>query len=337
MPQDHPLGAVPGGLETLIREATGAREVRRGERIQSLWSGYGEIVRYALRGGTLASVVVKDVVFPSAVDHPRGWHNDVGHQRKVRSYEVEMAWYRDWSGRCDEHCRVPRCFALRTLGERHLMVLEDLDAAGLPLRKERLDRPQALACLSWLAHFHARFLGEKPTGLWPIGSYWHLATRQEEWQVIEDAAIRRAAATLDVRLNTCRFQTLVHGDAKVANFCFSTDGRRVAAVDFQYVGGGCGMKDVAYFLGSCLAESEQRDWEADLLDAYFAELRRAVNQRGKDLDFAALEAEWRALFPLAQADFYRFLVGWCPEHWKIHDYSRKVALAVVAGLDGTGA
>ncbi|KIH76022.1 choline kinase [Geoalkalibacter ferrihydriticus DSM 17813] len=323
---------MPISPETLICEATGAAQAQRRARIQSLWSGYGEIVRYALQGSELASVVVKNVIFPTAIDHPRGWHNDVGHQRKVRSYEVEMAWYRDWSRRCDQHCRVPRCYALRTFGERHLMVLEDLDAAGFPRRKERLDRHEALACLSWLAHFHALFLGEKPTDLWPIGSYWHLATRQAEWRMIKDAALRQAAATLDARLNACRFQTLIHGDAKVANFCFSQDGRRVAAVDFQYVGGGCGMKDVAYFLGSCLDEREQREREGDLLDGYFAALRRALKVRGKDFDSSALEAEWRAIFPLAQADFYRFLVGWCPEHWKVHDYSRKVALTVVAGL-----
>ena len=98
-------------LERIICEACGAREARRGEVLQSLWSGYGEIVRYYLSGGPIDNVIVKHVIFPSAVDHPRGWHNDHAHQRKVRSYEVEMAWYQDWSSRCDEACRVPRCYA----------------------------------------------------------------------------------------------------------------------------------------------------------------------------------------------------------------------------------
>mgnify|MGYP000093138504 CR=1 FL=1 len=90
-----------------------------------------------------------------------------------------------------------------------------------------------------------------------------------------DDELRAAAPVLDARLNDCTFRTFVHGDAKVANFCFSDDGR-VAAVDFQYVGGGCGMKDVAYFIGSCLDESECERREASLLDAYFSALKEAL-------------------------------------------------------------
>ena len=44
------------------------------------------------------------------------------------------------------------------------------------------------------------------------------------------------------------------------------DGKAVAAVDFQYVGAGCGMKDVAYLLGSCLDDKGHEALEADLLD-----------------------------------------------------------------------
>ena len=321
-------------LTARVRHATGARAAYPQERVQGLWSGYGEIRRYRLEDATVASVMVKDVRYPAAVSHPRGWGGGVSDRRKRRSYEVERAWYADFAPRLDpSRCRLPRCFAAGGDDHGGWMILEDLDAAGFPDRRERLDFDGAVLCLRWLAELHAAFVGTAPDGLWPVGSYWHLATRQEEWAAIEDPAIRRTAAEVDRRLNAARFHTLVHGDAKVANFCFAADGGALAAVDFQYVGGGCGMKDVAYFIGSCLDEEEQEHREADLLDAYFDALREALRDHHPDVEAAALEAEWRDLFPLAQADFYRFLVGWSPAHWKIHDYSRRVALDVVRRLD----
>ena len=117
----------------------------------------------------------------------------------------------------------------------------------------------------WLAHFHATFMGETPDGLWEVGSYWHLDTRPDELEALDDVHLKQAAGEIDALLRAARFQTFVHGDAKLANFCFSEDGTQVAAVDFQYVGGGCGMKDVAYFIGSCLYEEDCERHEAALL------------------------------------------------------------------------
>lgn len=310
-------------LEAALLAATGASEVRRLAKVQSLWSGYGEIVRLGLSGAAMDTAILKFVEFPSANHHPYGWHNDFSHRRKVRSYEVEMYFYENWANRCGEACRVPHGYAQQTLGEEHMLLLEDLDAAGYPRRKSSLRRAEVEACLCWLANFHATFMGEAPAGLWEVGSYWHLATRPDEWQAMPEGALKDAAAAIDAHLNDCRFRTLVHGDAKLANFCFSEDGRRVATVDFQYVGGGCGMKDVAYFLGSCLGDQQCEQWESELLDVYFAELGAALRQSGKVADSAALEAEWRQLFPVAWADFDRFLLGWQPGHWKINAYSRR--------------
>ncbi|HKI60269.1 MAG TPA: oxidoreductase family protein [Mariprofundaceae bacterium] len=316
-----------------ILDSTAAESVSRGEVIASLWSGYGEIVRMHLEGAAVETVVLKHVRFPTERHHPRGWHSDLGHQRKATSYEVEMAWYHDFSSRCGDGCRVPKCYASETMGEEHLMVLEDLDAVGFPLRKFCLSKPEAELCLKWLANFHATFLGEAPESLWPVGTYWHLATRPDELLATEDTSIRKAAPAIDAMLSGCRYQSLVHGDAKVANFCFSEDAEAVAAVDFQYVGGGCGMKDVAYFLGSCLDEMLQERWESEFLDLYFAELRKVLLEQERGVDLDALEREWRGMFPIAQADFYRFLVGWMPTHWKINDYGKSVALRVVRQIN----
>ena len=82
-----------------IRELTGAAEAVRGERLQSLWSGYGSISRVRLTGTGFPSVVVKEVRPPAATG--------LSHRRKLRSYEVERAWYTGLAARCDSRCRVP--------------------------------------------------------------------------------------------------------------------------------------------------------------------------------------------------------------------------------------
>lgn len=139
---------------------------------------------------------------------------------------------------------------------------------------------------------------------------------------------------IDQQLQQCRYQTLVHGDAKLANFCFKSDSTkpRVAAVDFQYVGRGCGMKDVAYFVGSCLSEEQCEVLESTLLDSYFSSLKRCVAAKHAGLETAELESEWRQLYDVAWADFHRFLKGWSPGHWKINSYSERLTQRVIERL-----
>ena len=171
-----------------------------------------------------------------------------------------------------------------------------------------------------------------PEGLWPVGTYWHLATRPDELAALDDGRLRRAAPILDAKLAAATFQTFVHGDAKVANFCFSDNGDDVAAVDFQYAGGGCGIKDVAYFLSICMTEVECEASAPRHLDTYFGFLREVLAQRRPEVSADAVETEWRALYPGAGADFYRFLAGWSPDHWKIHGYSDRLTRETLAEI-----
>jgi aminoglycoside phosphotransferase (APT) family kinase protein len=325
-------GAARDKVEEMTLTATGASRLVSRAVVQSLWSGYGEILRCQLEGAAVPSVVVKHVKWPTQRSHPRSWNTNLGHERKVNSYIVESAWYREYAERCDAACRVPKCLALETSGDEVFMVLEDLDAAGFGQRCSGVDELQLEACLSWLAAFHATFLGQRSEKLWPIGTYWHLDTRPEELAALKPGRLKTSAAELDRRLNESPFQTLVHGDAKLANFCFSEDGKSVAAVDFQYVGGGCGMKDLAYFVGSCFDEVQSEEREEELLTRYFQFLHDALEGRGTPVDFSALEADWRALYPVAWTDFYRFLKGWSPGHWKIHRYSERLAREVLSTI-----
>jgi hypothetical protein len=193
--------------------------------------------------------------------------------------------------------------------------------------------------------------------------------------VIEEHDLRAAAPMLDRMLRECPYQTLVHGDAKLANFCFAKKNDAVAAVDFQYVGRGCGMKDVAYLISG--TPDEQRH-----LDGYFRALRDACKIHRHDVDglprsplalspssaalpppasheraanlglnsatcapsgvdysgsaqldcASALEGAWRALYPIACADFYRFMAGWSKAHWSRDRPAQRLVRDVLSKL-----
>ena len=281
-----------------VREVTQARGIAHCERVQSLWGGYGELLRVRLEGAALASVIVKWVTAPR--ENQDGAER-VSDARKRRSYEVETEFYASHAVHCDPSCRVPSRIGHRQRQDECILVLEDLGNAGYTRRERSPTGASLEASLAWLASFHATFVGHSPSGLWPVGTYWHLDTRHEELERMQDARLKARAHELDHELSSAHYRTFVHGDAKPDNFCFTADGRAVAAVDFQYVGGGVGVKDVAYLLDGL----SPRD-EAHALETYFAELRTRLEE-----DVAApLEKEWRTLYPMARDDFRRFLDGW---------------------------
>jgi len=335
-------------IKSIILKSLKAQDIVYQEKIQTLWSGYGEIARYKVTGGIQSSVVLKHVKLPEEKNHPRGWNTDISHQRKIKSYQVESAWYQELAQKCDETCRVPKCYAVEESAveksnAEFIILLEDLDSAGYPVRKQTVNIEEMGSCLKWLANFHVTFLTEdkkkqsnnnlcSENKLWPIGTYWHLDTRPDELKALDDIALKSAASEIDKKLNQCRFRTLVHGDAKLANFCFSKDSLSVSAVDFQYIGGGCGMKDVAYFIGSCLYEEDCEKYEKELLDIYFSELEKSISIHQQFVDFNELEKEWRNMYSYAWTDFHRFIKGWSPGHWKIHGYSERIAREVIASL-----
>lgn len=133
---------------------------------------------------------------------------------------------------------------------------------------------------------------------------------------MQDKEMQKYAEVVDNKLNQAQYKTIVHGDAKLANFLFND--QAVSAVDFQYVGGGVGVKDVAYFLSSIYSEKELIENEKACLDCYFS-----------NLNHPAVENEWRQLYPFAWCDFYRFLNGWSPEHDKVHEYTKQMRDKVI--------
>jgi hypothetical protein len=317
------------------------------EVIQTLWSGYGEIARFekkieqCSKSESGICFIVKHINPPFIQQHTRGWSGNLSHQRKLSSYDVEADFYQHWANNIKPICALPQFIGQASFSQScpssKMIVMSDLDSEGFPVRLTTISDENSKICLRWLARFHALNMQHDPQDnwpqkLWPIGTYWHLATRGEEFAAMEEGPLKDAAVELDTSLNNCSYKTLVHGDAKIANFCFSVDLKQVAAVDFQYVGGGCGVKDVIYFLGSCLDETTLELKFDQLIDYYFTELGAALISFQSSCSCKEIEKEWRPLVNIAWADFERFLAGWAPSHAKRTGFSHKLTVAAIATL-----
>ena len=298
------------------------------ENVQSLWSGYGQIIR-CKHLKTNKTYIVKLVTPNNKTTHPRGWNTSASHQRKLISYKIESNFYQNYSHLTDEHCKVPALITTKISDEFTLLVMEDLDLAGYSTRIKTANWQSLSVAIKWLAYFHAKFMNSSANKLWSIGTYWHLGTRHDEWLTMPNSEFKEQATAIDNALNNATYKTLVHGDAKFENLCFHQDIEsniyKVAAVDFQYVGHGTGVKDLAYLVGSCLDQNGLEEYDSLILDTYLKHLKDALTEYNMTIDFDALANETRKLYSVAWADFYRFLLGWNPESWKICDYMKNQA------------
>jgi hypothetical protein len=297
--------------------------------IQSLWSDYGEIARYQSTALPRRSLVVKHINLQKVASHPRGWQSDFSHQRKLSSYLNELSFYQAYSADLPLGALVPKFVDSTTNEKQLILVMEDLDSAGYRGRCANANINVAKQGLSWLAHFHAHFMNVDTHKLWQQGTYWHLDTRPDELAAMPNCALKEAAKHIDQCLKNASFTSLLHGDAKLANFCFHTNGVDVAAVDFQYVGRGAPVKDVIYFIGSCFYGDALTSSAPLLFDYYLAQLDACLDSQ---YDKQAVRDECKRLYPFAWADFERFMLGWSPSHKKLSDYSATQTQLALAQL-----
>lgn len=303
------------------------------ELIQNLWGGYGELVRLKFSD---TSIIIKHVKLPKPEFHPKGWNSDFSHQRKLHSYEVEVNWYENFSKTIDSRCKIPQGLKTFKTQNEYLIVMEDLAKVGFDSIVKEANTTHLKSCLTWLANFHAKYMGINSPLLWENGTYWHLDTRPDELEVLEDIELKSKAKKIDKVLKNAKYQTLVHGDAKLANFCFNSDGILASAVDFQYVGHGCAMKDVILFMSSAVKPENCKDMEDWILDTYFNALREALKYYHPNINYDEVYKEYKALFSISWADFQRFVKGWSPNHFKINKYTEaltKQALDSIRSLE----
>ncbi len=176
-----------------IEKLLGAKYLNE-ELVQSLWSGYGELKRIYLSNGS--SVILKKITYPALHDHPRGWSTNISDERKRNSYQIEQNWYEGLSQKLDNQTKVPALIHNQK-GDNISLLLEDLNASGFDQRYRSLNLDGVKKVLEWLARFHAKFIGVEPEGLWPIGTYWHLDTRPDEFQAMESSWLKDNAPKID--------------------------------------------------------------------------------------------------------------------------------------------
>lgn len=294
--------------------------------VQRLWKNYGGLYRvkthkknYIIK---LIQKSISEITFSNQA-------SQYAHLRKVKSYQVETSFYKNYK----EHQPYARTANFITANQtRNLsyIVLEDLSSIGYVMRK-KLNLSEIQKCIEWLAQFHMCYLYNKIENLWPTGTYWHLETRPFEYEALQNNdGLKEYAHIVDQELQQCPYQTIVHGDAKSQNFLFldhnKLDGKnKVCAVDFQYVGGGVGIKDVVYFLSSVFNESELYQHENGILDLYFKKLSTLGCN-------SELIQSWRKLYSYAWFDYYRFLAGSSPQHYKINHYIKNQTQKVIDAI-----
>ncbi|KAI6846776.1 hypothetical protein KC332_g2826 [Hortaea werneckii] len=189
----------------------------------------------------------------------------------------------------------------------------------------------------------ARLAGSRRAeGVWLNGGYTYLATRRKEYaDLLEDAdsewssALCRPVPSVDASLAELvaqvlspnvssqatssaisAYETLIHGDVKSENLFANTEGSAVAFFDFQYVGMGLGVCDLAK-LFTCSVSMHMLTTEALTGDVALAMTpgERGLLQRyqrtissisGKEYPWQELEMHWST----ALVDWLRFQASW---------------------------
>lgn len=235
--------------------------------------------------------------------------NDPYTQRRRESYAVERWFYADAANRVrSANLFIPKLLASDLDGSKpwpaFCILMNDV-SQQYPHHPDFLSKDLAACALKWIAKFHALFWGESSTtwrrNLWDRGAFWttksvgtegvstawtgtmrYLEQKHPEYMTANTKSLGRriekagaAIAHLLAKESAgSRYATLIHGDYKAANLFFQDDlesADSVAAVDFQFTGGGLGVEDVAYLLYPD-ARGDHFVYEEELLETYHDEL-----------------------------------------------------------------
>ena len=281
--------------------------------------------------GTESRLVIKQVHVPG--QSAEGFGED--HLRKVHSYKVESVFYSEISDMMNSRGVIVPTVRLITGeldtssstqcedGMKMSIVMDDLrtlEGHCYERKGNQLNLEEGKAVLSWLANFHAvnwqsmhRLSSAVQNGLWPEGTFWQLDSRTEELKAIDVDWIELKYLAKDIHdaLRDSKYRTIIHGDAKAANFLFfQGEGEqginRIAGYDFQYCGFGDAMRDVAYFLSCSIKPGVLYTHERNLLQFYHSQLvAKLTEEQAHGYSFDELQNSYE----LCLVDLARFMAG----------------------------
>lgn len=170
--------------------------------------------------------------------------------------------------------------------------------------------------------------------IWLNGGYTYLATRRTEYAALaSDSSSEWSTAfcssdnSLSVAEKAARFltpqgrsyETFIHGDVKSENLFSTESGDSVAFFDFQYIGFGLGVSDIAKLFtcsvplamltgnGNPVSEElTMQPGELSLLTEYHRILVHADTGPGSHYEFTELKRHWET----ALVDWCRFQASW---------------------------
>ena len=261
------LRAPEGSLENMAFAPVGTGQMCDSFRLTLQWNGHDGP----------ASIIAK---CPSQDEASR-------HIAKlVRNYELEVSWYRDLSAETPVNC--PHCYhaEIDENGVDFALLLDDRAPASQGDQLSGADLQSCKAAISEMANLHAAHWNSES-----LQQYEWLAYGAANKELVrnmlpalyggfsERYADRldqdilqmgtQLVANIDAYLDwKGTAQAIVHGDFRLDNLLFSANGN-VCVVDWQTVGIGCPLADLAYFIGTSIADPQIRKAREKELFAHY--------------------------------------------------------------------
>jgi hypothetical protein len=285
------LGAPAGMLRGWTSAAVGTGQMCDSFRLQLDWaegvSGFGAELP--------ASVIAKCPSHDAASRHVAAL---------TGTYVKEVAWYRELAGQAA--VSAPRCYHadIDANDVDFILILEDLAPARQGDQLAGMDLAALAPCISEAAKLHA-MLWDSPE---LDGFSWLKRDNADIVRALfpqlyagfrERYAARLAPDVLDLGAEivahldqwlarTPAARTIIHGDLRIDNILFAEGGARCWLVDWQTLGIGSGASDLAYLVGTSIADPAARDDKAA-----FALWLDALQAAGVGVDPAALWTDYR--------------------------------------------